>query len=681
MAVLAAEDARAPTPADISLLVESAGSSNRRIQVAAIRALGRLERRDVATELLKYLRPPATAAVRAEAAEAVAQAMRGERSPLDPTGTQTDGVLLALLAAAGSEKEAAPLGEIARSLGRLPFERPEQVLRVDAMLVQILSLSQELALVRRTPGEAQAALRGAVAGAELRGRLFTRLAPASEPLITTLRQLASGSTSLPSNERPPLHESFAALVQLRGVDEDTLQTVLGSPDDGARRLAAASLASPASPIVGADRAEHLRRLLKDTSQLVRYEALRGYVRSHARTDGCGPVVEALSDRSLHVVLAAVDALGDACKGEQGVVERLVAEARTPPAVGDWHREAHAMVALARVAREQADIALASHSRHPVWQVRMYAARAAGILDDTATLERLAGDDSDNVREATLAPLRRIKGTGAEPQLLLALSRRDYQLLRTAAGEMKGLPTSKIVTAALVDALKRVTAEKKETSRDARLAILERLAEFGVADHLADLLPLLKDFDPKVAVAAASVLNASTGSNHAADPQPLPRQALPSAGETSYLTEFDAVLVMASGRDITLRLDVDHAPMAAVRFLRLARANYFDNLTFHRVVPNFVIQGGSPGANEYMGDGPYMRDEISALSHAAGTLGISTRGRDTGDAQFFLNLVDNPRLDFEYTVFGAVSPSSLDEMWDVNEGDVIRDVKFVRRSNR
>src|SRR5438067_1354390 len=83
-----------------------------------------------------------------------------------------------------------------------------------------------------------------------------------------------------------------------------------------------------------------------------------------------------------------------------------------------------------------------------------------------------------------------------------------------------------------------------------------------------------------------------------------------------------------------------------------RSWYYDGLTFHRVLPNFVIQGGSPGANEYVGDGPFMRDEVGR-SNTRGTVGISTRGRDTGDAQIFINLVDNQRLDHEYTVIAEV----------------------------
>ena len=106
---------------------------------------------------------------------------------------------------------------------------------------------------------------------------------------------------------------------------------------------------------------------------------------------------------------------------------------------------------------------------------------------------------------------------------------------------------------------------------------------------------------------------------------------------------------------------------------MLKSGYYDGLTFHRIVSNFVIQGGSPHANEYSGDGPYMRDEVGLTAHARGTVGVSTRGRDTGDAQFFINLVDNPRLDFEYTVFGTVDPRDMPAVDAIVEGDRIRSV--------
>ncbi len=677
-AILAVEDARAPTPQDVAVLIESAASSNQQFQLAAIRALGRLERRDVVTSLLPYLASP-RAATRAEAAFAIAQAMRGAPLPLDAAGTQIDGVLGTLLGAAKVEREAVPLGEIARSLGRLPYDRAEQAGSAEAMIRQVLSLSKDLALVRKTRGDAIPALTGAVAGAEQIARLHFRLYPPSEALVAILRDLANGDASgVPSSEMPSPSQALQALVAARGVDEETLIFCLRSSDDEVRRIAVTLLGSGGSPVGGTDRADYLRKGMSDKSFAVRYEAVRGYARTHAKTDGCDPLMGMLNDTSMHVALAAIDALGDACRGDVNAVNRLLGEARTPPNAGSWHREAHAMVALARLSPAHTEIPLASHSRHLAWQVRMYAARAAGILNNIEVLERLAADQNDNVREATLAPLRRIRGNGAEAHFVAALGRGDYQLLRTAAVEMKGMGHTRALAVALADALKRVTLEKKETSRDTRMAIIERLGDITGEDAQNALLPLLRDFDPKVADVAAITLSRLTGGAYQIDPQPLPRQPLPTAAELAILSGQNAVLVMESGKNIELQLNPDAAPMTAVRFLRLSNANYFDRLTFHRVVPNFVIQGGSPGANEYVGDSSYLRDEISREFHDAGAMGLSTRGRDTGDAQLFLNLVPNPRLDFDYTIFGRVTPTSLARMWDVLEGDVIRDVKWVKR---
>jgi cyclophilin family peptidyl-prolyl cis-trans isomerase len=125
----------------------------------------------------------------------------------------------------------------------------------------------------------------------------------------------------------------------------------------------------------------------------------------------------------------------------------------------------------------------------------------------------------------------------------------------------------------------------------------------------------------------------------------------------------------------IRLLPNEAPLNAWRFLRLARQGFYEDLTFHRVVPNFVIQGGSPGANEYMGDGPYTRDEVGMQSNLRGTLGVSTRGRDTGDGQIYVNLVDNLRLDHTYTVFAQVERGE-DVIDAILEGDVIEDVQVM-----
>src|SRR5690606_35602160 len=123
---------------------------------------------------------------------------------------------------------------------------------------------------------------------------------------------------------------------------------------------------------------------------------------------------------------------------------------------------------------------------------------------------------------------------------------------------------------------------------------------------------------------------------------------------------------------------EDATVTVATFAALADSGKFDGLTFHRVVPNFVLQGGSPGANEYDGLTTwFMRDELGYARNARGTLGVSTRGRDTGDGQIFINLVDNFRLDHDYTVFARVV-AGMDIVDRIEEGAVIESVRIVRR---
>ena len=143
---------------------------------------------------------------------------------------------------------------------------------------------------------------------------------------------------------------------------------------------------------------------------------------------------------------------------------------------------------------------------------------------------------------------------------------------------------------------------------------------------------------------------------------------------------EAVIELADGGQMVLRLFPGEAPINTARFVRMIREKWFEGLTFHRVVPNFVVQGGSPGANEYLGDGPFTPDELGLRSHTRGTMGISTRGRHTGDGQIFLNLVDNLRLDHDYTVIGEIV-AGLDVLDAFQEGAVMRRVTLRPRTGR
>ena len=203
---------------------------------------------------------------------------------------------------------------------------------------------------------------------------------------------------------------------------------------------------------------------------------------------------------------------------------------------------------------------------------------------------------------------------------------------------------------LLAALSRLTALGTDTSRDARVAIVQRLAAVLPAARGGELFSYASDYDPRVRAAAVATITKIIGALPTVTPRPQYRYPLQPANLNALPTT--ARITMADGATIDLELLVNDAPVTIARFATLARGGHYNGLTFHRIAPNFVVQGGSPGANEYVGVSRYMRDEIGA-HHVRGAVGISTRGRDTGDLQLFIDHVDVPRLDHEYTVFARV----------------------------
>jgi len=650
---------RAKQMEDLRLLVELARSKDAPTQIRAIRALGRLERREVIPELLQYL----TLGPTTETAQAIAQAFRGPVLPDDSGGQQAERALEALIVAGAIppdiRQRPGPIGPVSLAVSRLPYERAEQVQAAETYMLRMLRAADTDPLLRP-------AVSNIARGMEILARTQTRLSPLNPDAIDQLQSIVLNRRH--DYDADSRVNAMTALLSARGVDQETLRSTARSDSESLKRLATLVLGGAAVPVPATERMELLTELLRDRYTIVRIEAVRAWARQESRESGCQRLLDTLKDPSVSVVVAALDALGDTCKDDVSVTDRLTSEAKAPEG-NEWQRASHALVALAKRAPGRAFISLlGGHVQHQIWQVRMYAARAAAIANDLASLERLTSDEDDNVREATLPPLRRLRGEDAEPYFVAALGRGDYQLLRTAAIELKGAKPTPQLAGALLDALRRVTAEKKETSRDTRLALLERLQELGTADQAGGLVPLLRDFDIRVAQLAAVVIQQWSGRAQEIDPQLIPRPGVVDVGSVE-----PARVKMKSGKVFFITLRPSVAPLTVARFVRLARDGYYNGLTFHRVVPNFVIQGGSPAANEYSGDTLYLRDEISSLSNVRGSVGLSTRGRDTGDAQFFINLVDNPRLDFDYTIFGAVGrPEDID---DIVEGDVISTITF------
>lgn len=118
--------------------------------------------------------------------------------------------------------------------------------------------------------------------------------------------------------------------------------------------------------------------------------------------------------------------------------------------------------------------------------------------------------------------------------------------------------------------------------------------------------------------------------------------------------YSATMVTSKGT-IELSLDAKAAPVTVNNFVFLAREKYYDGLTFHRVEPGFVIQGGDPAGNGTGGPGYSIPDEASGLKHVDGALAMAkSSAPNSAGSQFYITLGPQADLDGRYTVFGAVT---------------------------
>ena len=132
-------------------------------------------------------------------------------------------------------------------------------------------------------------------------------------------------------------------------------------------------------------------------------------------------------------------------------------------------------------------------------------------------------------------------------------------------------------------------------------------------------------------------------------------------------------------DMKAELFTEEPPITAENFIKLAESRFYDGLTFHRVIPDFVIQGGCPIGNGAGGPGYTIPCETSAPRqyHDRGVMSMAHRGKDTGGSQFFIchNRHHTQHLDGVHTCFGQVV-EGLDVIDDIRPGDLILSVTIV-----
>ena len=694
-AIVAEEDARGAR--GLGRVLSYLESDDPDVRRLAVRTLGRLEDPERLGQIAPLLDDP-DAGVRAAAAMAAAQAV-----------FRADPGVAANALAQRAEVEGAPdaLGSVAVSLGRLRAAEGDAAAVVDRALARIAvrlpAVEDDVGLPARL---------GFMRGVEAR----TRTAPERMLDPQALGAVvALGGLKVPADARSAARiRRLATTVAARtGVlDPGAALRALDDVDWGVRRAVALAAAGDAWGPAGR---EAILAALDDTDPRVQVEALKAYDRWLRPSEGCAPILERASGGGAHVAATAVGLIATPCPGleaqQQALATFVVRLGSSGPTSG-WQVPARALASLAAIAPVAAASAVVAHREHESPFARAWVARSAARASDAETLAFLSRDPDPNVREAAIRGLGSVMGDRAVSTYMRQLRTEDAQLVMTAVallaengalgarpastssedsedgrspadtpsevaqGNRALFPPADSLLSELLEALARFTAPKRETARDVRIALLDGIERLG-GYATADLEPYLGDFDAVVASRAADLIGALTGVRPTPAPKSLPLAPTPRAARLRKLARSVVRLRMEGLGDVLIALRPDLAATNADRFARLAAAGYFDGLTFHRVVPNFVIQGGSPHANEYAGDGPYTRDEIGQEAHWRGAVGLSTRGRDTGDAQIFVNLVDNVRLDFNYTILGEVV-EGMDVVDRIQEGAVIAEATVERR---
>lgn len=139
----------------------------------------------------------------------------------------------------------------------------------------------------------------------------------------------------------------------------------------------------------------------------------------------------------------------------------------------------------------------------------------------------------------------------------------------------------------------------------------------------------------------------------------------------------ATIVTNKG-DLRIKLFAEQVPITVANFVNLARRGYYDNLTFHRVIDDFMIQGGCPDGDGRGGPGYQFEDEIHPdLKHdQPGKLSMANAGPNTNGSQFFITHIPTPWLDGKHAVFGEiVSTSDQNVVNQITQSDTIEAIKL------
>ncbi|MBD2766450.1 peptidylprolyl isomerase [Hymenobacter sp. BT664] len=375
------------------------------------------------------------------------------------------------------------------------------------------------------------------------------------------------------------------------------------------------------------------------------------------------VLSALSHDQAPVALTAAEWLLAHAKGESGAALGTLA---------DGNQRASPRV---RATLLQAVVRHANAATRPslTETIRQRYAGAPTVYEKGFLLQALGEDPAsfDFVRTEAFAPGQSPVVAGYALAALLAIRRHaDFPAVRHtdfAAAMRQALATG--------DVAQLGTAA--EALADARLYPETQPADLAALRQAQSKLQLPREIE-----AWQSLQQALDKLEKAPQPTPLPiataRQHPIDWAVVQRVPLHQQVRMRTSRGTILLELKPNEAPGSVASFVALTEQKFYDNLYFHRVVPNFVAQGGDP-RGDGNGSAPYnLRSEFGDLRYQEGSVGLASAGKDTESCQFFITHTATPHLDGRYTIFAQVV-GGLDVVHKLDIGDQILSVDLVQKA--
>jgi peptidylprolyl isomerase len=494
----------------------------------------------------------------------------------------------------------------------------------------------------------------------------------------------------------------AALGLARAEDPETVNSLLISMRDGDPQVAWKAIY--AMEQVESERVvKAIPPFLKNDNTAVRAYAARtlGKQKKDDKAAVSG-LVAALSDPELTVVVNAANALAaileDKKKGD--VVDPLGNVLRKHPshharkaaaaALGairhknakdylaqsildkDPGVRAESYKALANVLKKKSLVFLGSGLNDSEPVVRSAALESFGLAgekDKLAFLIAAAEEDNDTMNRA--AAVRALAHFDAEDVTAALVAKvqdtEEDWVVVTEAVTALGKVEAKDAAGALVETY---TMRTRREDVDVRLEVLGVLTEMAAPEGRTIALQSLEDSDKRIRERSKQLLE-KLGEEPAElkDDRFFHERDFRLSRRKELVLPFGKKTANITTKHGTIEIELfgDDATQTAANFEKLARTEFYDGKNFHRVVPNFVVQGGCPRGDGWGDPGYNIRSEFNQHGYERGYVGIAHAGKDTGGCQFFITLSPQPHLNGRYTIFGKVI-RGMDAVDKITVGD-------------